>query len=415
MQEDAATWNGDDWLNRCAWCARVIPPDREVLVVKSRLPVEMAELLGPSGNVQPLPLANSNKTVALILPANDSDARREGVAAVFQVCCKKCAAALEDALQKENPLASSELSHPGAVPKSLPHSALPSMEIMMRKMQRLIRKEVLDSPEEINALMAKVCASPELLDGEPPTPLEEAQEIVDQARQASSGKRRRKLARRALEVCPDCSDAYLLLAGDADDAVSAKDFYEKAVRAAERAMGAEAFEEFAGHFWGYIETRPYMRARASLAQFLWEMGERAAAIGHYRELLELNPNDNQGNRFLLVDWLLAEGRNEDAGKLLKSYPEDIAAAWAYSRALWLFRQEGPGPKAKKALRRALKANPFVPAYLLDDEPLPPDPPTWIGLGDENEAVDYAARGIENWEQTPYALDWLREEDSKFAA
>lgn len=36
-----------------------------------------------------------------------------------------------------------------------------------------------------------------------------------------------------------------------------------------------------GHFWGILETRFYMRARAGLAEALWELGERDAAIlGH---------------------------------------------------------------------------------------------------------------------------------------
>ena len=61
------------------------------------------------------------------------------------------------------------------------------------------------------------------------------------------------------------------------------------------ALGAEGFEEYAGHFWGFLETRPYMRARAGLAIALIKLGDESAAIEHFRAMLKLNPNDNQGS------------------------------------------------------------------------------------------------------------------------
>lgn len=69
--------------------------------------------------------------------------------------------------------------------------------------------------------------------------------------------------------------------------------YALGVQAGKRALGPEPFEEDVGHFWGITETRGYMRARAGLAQCLWELGEHQAAIAHYKELLRLNPNDNK--------------------------------------------------------------------------------------------------------------------------
>jgi len=51
-----------------------------------------------------------------------------------------------------------------------------------------------------------------------------------------------------------------------------------------------------------------MRARAALAQCLWSLGKHEEAIGHYRELLRLNPSDNQGMRYLLAASLLELGK-----------------------------------------------------------------------------------------------------------
>ena len=53
----------------------------------------------------------------------------------------------------------------------------------------------------------------------------------------------------------------------------ALELYRKGVEAGERALGSESFNEYAGHFWGHLETRPYMRARAVVwpdACGLWE-------------------------------------------------------------------------------------------------------------------------------------------------
>ena len=103
----------------------------------------------------------------------------------------------------------------------------------------------------------------------------------------------------------------MLLAEHAQTAEEARKHYEQGVAAGERALGKQAFEEYAGHFWGILETRPYMRAREGLAQCLWEAGQREEAAEHYRELLRLNPDDNQGVRYSLATLLLDLDRDED--------------------------------------------------------------------------------------------------------
>ena len=44
---------------------------------------------------------------------------------------------------------------------------------------------------------------------------------------------------------------------------------ERAVKAGKLALGPDGFAEYVGHFWGFLETRPYMRARHALAEDLW--------------------------------------------------------------------------------------------------------------------------------------------------
>jgi tetratricopeptide (TPR) repeat protein len=281
------------------------------------------------------------------------------------------------------------------------------MEKMMADMGRLLEEQEFESAEEANAFLQQFIGVKEL-----PKPaadltiLDQAQEKIYEAMEAS-GKRRVRLAREALEISPDCADAYVLLADEtAQTPEEARDLYEQGVRAGERALGAEAFEELAGDFWGILETRPYMRARAGLAECLEALGEREQAIGHYRELLRLNPHDNQGNRYLLSHLLLKESMDDALGELLSQYEDDAMAEWVYTRALWKFRRRGDDAEAREALKEAFEQNPFVPLYLMGLKKLPRRPPEYIGFGDENEAVSYFANAAEDWLETPGALEWL---------
>src|SRR5215210_3441636 len=127
---------------------------------------------------------------------------------------------------------------------------------------------------------------------------------------------------------------------------------------------------------------------------------------HFKELLQLNPNDNQGNRYSLAQLLLQECKNEELGALLKEYEEEASAEWLYTRALWLFRSEGASPRASRTLQEAFDENRFVPLFLLDLQPLPEDPPEYISLGGESEAVDYVFSNGAYWIDTPGAFEWF---------
>jgi tetratricopeptide (TPR) repeat protein len=155
-----------------------------------------------------------------------------------------------------------------------------------------------------------------------------------------------------------------------------------------------------------FETRPYMRARLGLAQALWSSGKQVEAIAHLQEMLRLNPNDNQGVRYVLLVWYLEIGEDAELGKLLDRYPDDAAAAWAYGRALHVFRGEGDTSRARKLRAAARAANAHVPSYLLGRKRLPRTLPDMIGFGDDSEAVVCASEQLAAWRQTLGALAWL---------
>jgi tetratricopeptide (TPR) repeat protein len=238
--------------------------------------------------------------------------------------------------------------------------------------------------------------------------LEAAQQLIFDAWETGDHRRRMALAKQALELSPLCVDAYVLLArecdGNLDEMIA---LYRQGVAAAEEALGKASFRDLVGHFWGILETRPYMRARHGLAQALWNKGLRDEAVTHYLDMLRLNPGDNQGIRYVLIDYLLTLGRDDDAARLIRRYRDDGAAAWAWSSALLAFRRSGDSVKSGKALAEAMISNAHVAELLLGDKKMPRKLPAYIGMGDKNEAVAYVHGAAMAWAAAPDALAWLR--------
>ena len=279
------------------------------------------------------------------------------------------------------------------------------MERSTAQLHRFLQREQPESEGELEALLDGLIGGVGP-DAPPATPLEEAQDLMYEA-WGARGRRRVDLALRALKISEDCADAYVLLAEETARSVEERMLlFLEGVRAGERGLGPEGFEERVGGFWGLVETRPYMRARAGLGACLWSLGERGEAIAHFQDMLRLNPGDNQGLRSSLANWLLEEGRDAELAELLEAYADDVGADMAYPRALHRFRREGPSKAAEEALAEALEYNPFVPDYLLGRRRLPKRQPEFLGMGDAREAAAYVANSGALWRATEGALEWL---------
>ncbi len=239
--------------------------------------------------------------------------------------------------------------------------------------------------------------------------LDQAQQIMFQAWDEPNPGKRITLAHQALAVSPDCADAYVLLAEEAADTVKhAYEYYQQGVEAGRRALGEEYFKEDVGHFWGILETRPFMRALEGTATLLWNMNRLDEAADTYNELLRLNPNDNQGVRYSLLNLLLTADRFDDAKRLLKKYKDEFSAVWTYTQALIEFRASGATAKADRALQAAIGQNRFVLPYLTGQNRIPNQLPDYIGIGDEREAISYASDHLNHWRRTPGAVEWLKQ-------
>ena len=183
--------------------------------------------------------------------------------------------------------------------------------------------------------------------------------------------------------------------------------YQKAVMAGERKLGEDYFEKHKGHFWGLVETRPFMRALAELAGCQWILGKSEKAISNFKYMLELNPGDNQGIRFTLLSILLAEGKDKETEEIIEKHCDnDCVATFLYSKVLLEFRKEGNTEKTRNLLDEALKGNSHVPSYLLGVKKIPEKIPGYIKFGGVSEAIHYVLEGRKAWQKTKGVMQWL---------
>jgi len=280
------------------------------------------------------------------------------------------------------------------------------MEKVQLDIQRILDGHDFSSTEEMQDFInANVIGKP-VPKQHPVTPMEHAQDLCYEAYEAI-GRKRIQLARKALDSFSDCVDAYVILAESDGDIEEAYALYAKGEEAGRRVLGEAFFRDEVGHFWGILQSRPYMRARQGMAESLVTMGRIDEAIGHFQEMLRLNPNDNQGVRDNLVGLLLQTGRLEEAAALLKAYKCDQVAVWNYSRALLTFMQKGNTATARKHLAKAIKDNPYVVDYLLGEEEVPMSPQGYT-IGSKEEAVVCFECLDDAWESAPGALEWLED-------
>lgn len=279
-------------------------------------------------------------------------------------------------------------------------------EKALRDAMMALKGKKFESDDEANAFLnaALMGGAPTK---EPETAREAAEDLMYTAWETEDPGRRVSIALEALEISEDCADAWTLLAEDgSSDIDEAIVFATKAVAAGKRALGPEIFEEEAGNFWMVLETRPYMRAMITLAGYQWGAGRVGEAVEIYREMLRLNPNDNQGVRDIVAMDFAEGDQDEFFGEVLEMYDEDPFATMAYGRALWLFRRDGPSPEADRALEEAFERNRHVPNYLLGRRTLPAKQSAYYSLGDTDEAIMYADRAQQGWEMSEGALEWL---------
>jgi len=235
-----------------------------------------------------------------------------------------------------------------------------------------------------------------------------AQDLFYDAMEAETDDEEFELLAAALELDPQNVDALLAMLEHLPALPPNEEIetMRKLVTIAEERLGKKVFKEMAGAFWGYVETRPYMRARACLANALHSAGKGVEAVEEWEEMLKLNPNDNQGVRYRLLATHLQLGRMDDARSLLNRYDEaEFNTIFAWANVLERFAS-GELEGAAEAAKAAIKQNPSSKAYLLGHRRIPKSTPPSYSPGSKEEAVCFAEDLQASWSAYPAARKWL---------
>jgi tetratricopeptide (TPR) repeat protein len=211
---------------------------------------------------------------------------------------------------------------------------------------------------------------------------------------------------KALDLDPDCIDAFEWLGIAEEQPTIATAFFEKGSSIGRKKFGGEFMKLHKGHFWAAHETRSFMRCLFAHAECMYGIGKVRECVDVLEEIVKLNKNDNQGARDQLMLYLIQLDERDKYLKYHKRYNDGITAFSHFNYALFLFRTEGASDTANTALQEAMKANPHVAAKLLSPRH-DLDIPQSYGIGDANEARYYAFYAYPVWRGIEGAVSWLK--------
>ncbi|MFB6271769.1 MAG: tetratricopeptide repeat protein [Salinibacter sp.] len=218
--------------------------------------------------------------------------------------------------------------------------------------------------------------------------------------------------RDALALDPTLADAHNGLgevAETRDDLDTAEDHYDRAYALAREALGTESPDAFV--WWLDLDTRPYMRAREGRAWVYEQTGRFREAIAELEALLELNPNDNQGVRYVIGPLYQLAGDLDGALDAYEAYettyPDDMGDphhtfCWGLALFEGGFRQN-----AVATWREAIFQNIYIVPLLLGEDF--PDTDIWLStnLAWPEHAEAYLRHYRRLWERSAGALAALR--------
>ncbi|WP_274371709.1 tetratricopeptide repeat protein [Morganella morganii] len=166
-------------------------------------------------------------------------------------------------------------------------------------------------------------------------------------------------------------------------------------------------ESFSGNIeWGYLENRPYLRALQGAILAYVRLHRHKDATTLIDKILAYNPNDNQGNRYLLGSEVLRAGDKKRAAIIFDEYADNYPP-YCYEAAL-LHILNKDWVKAATALRLGFSANSYIAEILCGN--FHPQPLTiWHGtnFAEPRIANNYIKMYGDLWFRYPESLAFVR--------
>lgn len=272
--------------------------------------------------------------------------------------------------------------------------------------QKMIDQHQPKNEEELNKILQSMVGK-KIDDFKMPVETEEekARELIYEAYNLASDKGRRR-ALKAIKIFPDCIEAYEYLGSTYSYYHKSAEHFAKGVEVGRRIFGGDFLKENKGYFYGLTETRSFMRCLGNLAECYYSPGATPKAIEIWKEMLELNPDDNQGIRYNLASAFLEKKIFEDFEKLIKQFNDDGSIMFDFPKALYKFIQLGDCKKSRVALDIATSGNKYVLPMLLETYP-PEEYADSYMMGSKEEAISYLHFGWRSWGWNSGAKDWLK--------
>jgi len=235
--------------------------------------------------------------------------------------------------------------------------------------------------------------------------------LLNTALRVRSEAKKIALLKKAVDNDADLSGARIELA----DAEFRAGDWTSALRAYDEVIARE-YPRWNGRvakWWTDLETRPYLRAIYGRAMTLWHQQRYPGAAETLADLLEINPLDHQGARFL-VPMVHMLGDEFDAAQAAfeayeKTYPGDYAEPSFFFGWALLHAYFGRDAESLTRYHAAILKNIYI-APLLLDAPAPPEQAIW--QPSDRAEIGYAREFIESyavlWDRVPAAFRLLRE-------
>lgn len=229
--------------------------------------------------------------------------------------------------------------------------------------------------------------------------LEKAQQLCWDAMECSDNEEATRLAVEATKLTTFCADAFLILA----DSICYNQaerllLLRWATRVGELCCRGHIAED-TGHLHGFLDARPYMRARTQLAWTLRELGCYEEAVAHYEELLRVEHNDHIAVGMLITGYLELR-RFEDARKLIEEQEENGGTHLRYGEMVRRYLIGEQGPALRDAMKRALWTNQHVPALLNNPKTEVERSAFGVSSGGADEAAEYIEVSHRLWDAHP---------------
>jgi tetratricopeptide (TPR) repeat protein len=160
-------------------------------------------------------------------------------------------------------------------------------------------------------------------------------------------------------------------------------YFEMGYRIGLRAIPAGFFGRLP---WSLVQNRPFLRAAHGYGLGLERERRHLEAVEVYEQILELNPADNQGIRYLLPSLYLKAQAPQKARAVLERHGAD--GMNHFTRCL-LEIQDGRRGEAVRWLCRGLSYNPHLPEIVLAGKIGPLSGETrYVTMGSQREAAEY---------------------------